>query len=887
MNRQIRFAHFLIIVIATLVSLAFPQLGEAHPMGNFSISHYAAIRIQSGYVEVRYFIDMAEIPTYQEVQTSGIIAQNGDPSLAPYLVQEAAALRGGLLLEINGTRVELIATNQSALFTPGAGSLPTMKLGIVYRAMIQNLVPGAAHQIHYVDQNFAGHTGWKEIIVNEGDRVSLINSSAPAVDRSAELSNYPTDLLNSPPQDLEANVSFSISPLSAVPDAAPKPDPQRKHTSPDLSSRSEARLSAPGVDLPPTVSASVPATMLPSTPRDQDQRSQADQSTSRVPIKLQANQQQTPRSKFTELVSGRNVGFWFLFPAALIAASLGALHALEPGHGKTIVAAYLVGSRGTPRHAVLLGLIVTAAHTAGVYLLGVITLYASRWIVPEQLYPWLAVISGLMIAGLASYMLLRAWTGEAADHSHEPGQSHTHWFAFLANRGAAEADVSVSVANQQQAIERTQALDQSQPSELRGESISLRQLLTLGITGGMVPCPAALVVLLSALSLHRVGLGLFLIVAFSLGLAAVLIVIGLLMVYARQIMARWRGDGAVVKRWLPMASAGFMLILGVGIAARAFVTTGIGSIVGSSALLTRAHLVSSLGIVLLGLFLGMRHSTDPDHVVAVSTIVSRERSIRHAALIGMLWGVGHTLTISVVGSAIILFGMVIPPRVGLSMEFSVAVMLILLGVLNLTGVIRWLTEKFTPAAQPLDASPQASSSTSQETVKKATFVGHGSCGERTGTISRAESSLLSSGASAPEVASTKVTASASRSSFGSVNRIIARFGSFQLLRPLFVGLVHGLAGSAAVALLVLSTIHSPLWAIAYLVVFGIGTVAGMMLMTTVIALPIAYTGNRFVRVGNYLGIASGIASTAFGLFLVYQIGLVDGLFTAQAHWIPR
>jgi high-affinity nickel-transport protein len=110
---------------------------------------------------------------------------------------------------------------------------------------------------------------------------------------------------------------------------------------------------------------------------------------------------------------------------------------------------------------------------------------------------------------------------------------------------------------------------------------------------------------------------------------------------------------------------------------------------------------------------------------------------------------------------------------------------------------------------------------------------------------------------------------------------------YQLLRPLFVGLVHGLAGSAAVALLVLSTIRSPLWAIAYLVVFGAGTVAGMMMMTTIIALPIAYTGNNFALAGNYLGVFSGVVSTAFGMFLVYQIGLVDGLFKAQAHWIPR
>ena len=337
----------------------------------------------------------------------------------------------------------------------------------------------------------------------------------------------------------------------------------------------------------------------------------------------------TPRSESAELVSSRNMSFWFLFTAAMIRRRARRLHALEPGHGKTIVAAYLVGSRGTPACG-LARLDCDGGATARVYLLGVITLYASRWIVPEQLYPWLGIVSGLMIAGLASYLFLRAWTGESADHSHDPGQSHTHWFSSLGKPRVAAAVSAAVVANETQTL------------EARASNIPLRQLLTLGITGGMVPCPAALVVLLSALSLHRVGLGLFLIVAFSLGLAAVLIVIGLLMVYARQFMARWKGDGVFAKRWLPVVSSGTMLVLGLGIAAQSLRSTGIG--IG---FLARGHVVWFVfGMVLLGLFLGMRHSTDPDHVVAVSTIVSRERSVRHAALIGVLWGVGHTLTIS-------------------------------------------------------------------------------------------------------------------------------------------------------------------------------------------------------------------------------------------------
>jgi hypothetical protein len=224
---------------------------------------------------------------------------------------------------------------------------------------------------------------------------------------------------------------------------------------------------------------------------------------------------------------------------------------------------------------------------------------------------------------------------------------------------------------------------------------------------------------------------------------------------------------------------------------------------------TAVHpLASFAAVVGLGLVLGMRHSTDPDHVVAVSTIVARERSIPKGALIGVLWGLGHTITIVAVGAGIILFKLAIPPRLGLSMELAVAAMLILLGVLNLTGVLNRVTHHFAP-----------------------------------------EPGL----------------------------------GLFHILRPLAIGLVHGLAGSAAVALLVLSMISSPAWAVAYLAVFGLGTVLGMMLMTTAMSVPIAFTGKGATRT---LSVISGLASICFGLFLVYQIGFVDGLFTAHVHWVP-
>ena len=265
--------------------------------------------------------------------------------------------------------------------------------------------------------------------------------------------------------------------------------------------------------------------------------------------------------------------------------------------------------------------------------------------------------------------------------------------------------------------------------------------------------------------------------------------------------------------------------------------------------------ITLVSIMVLGFFLGMRHATDPDHVIAVTTIVSRQRSFRQAALIGLLWGFGHTITIFVVGSAIILFGFVIPPRIGLTMELSVGLMLILLGILNLCGIMRWITEIFTPLP------PR------QHTH----FHGHGDYihshehGHTTGKQGYSEDATP----------------------VGWMDRTLGSMDFYQVLRPLVVGVVHGLAGSAAIALLVLTTIRVPGWAVLYLLVFGIGTVGGMMLITAAIAVPFTFSENRFARLHRGLGLASGLVSLIFGLFIVYQMGFVNGLFAQTPKWVPR
>ncbi len=230
-------------------------------------------------------------------------------------------------------------------------------------------------------------------------------------------------------------------------------------------------------------------------------------------------------------------------------------------------------------------------------------------------------------------------------------------------------------------------------------------------------------------------------------------------------------------------------------------------------------MITLLSLLLLGFFLGMRHATDADHVVAVTNIVSQQRSVRSAAWTGIFWGIGHSLTLLVVGGGILAFGLVVSKKLGMSLELSVAIMLIVLGLMNLNAAFHWFGDP-----------------------------GEAEC-------RHAEENAR-------------------------LDRWLGRFRTARALRPLLIGVVHGLAGSAAVALLVLPLIHTTAGAIAYLLVFGAGTIAGMMLITAAIALPVRYAAARSAGWHRVLGGITGATSFCFGAFLVYQIGFVEKLFLA-------
>ena len=311
------------------------------------------------------------------------------------------------------------------------------------------------------------------------------------------------------------------------------------------------------------------------------------------------------------------------------------------------------------------------------------------------------------------------------------------------------------------------------------------------------------------------------------------------MVYARRFMTRLQIDGPLTRRWLPVASSAFITVLGLTLAIQALSTVHL-----DVHLLSKERLGPILFVTGLGLILGMRHSTDADHVVAISTIVSKQRSIRNAAFIGSVWGMGHTITIFIVGSLIILFGVEIPPRLGLSMEFSVAVMLILLGVLNLTGVMQKVTAYFTPAV----ASP----------------------------------------------AELAATVASRRTSAAQEWKLTRELG--WPLRSLSMRPTPGHRSCSWAwrdprpwRCWSLSTIHNPVWATVYLLIFGAGTMIGMMCMTAAIAVPLAYAGDRFssaqplsrrcLRHGQSLFRIISRVSTRFSRRALHQSSSMDPAIT--------
>jgi len=489
------------LLVALLGGLP-PQAAQAHPLGNFTINHYSRIEPAGNAVHVFYVLDMAEIPTFQDKSKI-------DPNPDAYADAKVNELRGNLHLSLDGTPTALRVLTRTMSFPEGQGGLPTLRLEVVYAAELPTNANRPV-ELTYRDDNEVDRIGWREIVARPGtEQTEIQRSSVPQQDKSDELRMYPTDLLTSPLAVREARVTFVPGGVAPVPN----------QTNPTLAAINHTQVAFAGLA---TTDLSWQAVLL----------------------------------------------------ALAIAMFFGAQHALQPGHGKTIVAAYLVGSRGTPKHALFLGGTVTATHTAGVYLLGFVTLFLSKYIVPEKLYPVIGIGSGLLVVGMGGWLFFTRLRGVlqykrknaalAHVHDHGGGAIHSHHHDEHDHAPYSRHDHDHPHEDEQTGSSHSHgaAAHAHLPPGANGEPITWRSLLALGVTGGALPCPEALVVLLATMALGRVAFGLLLIVAFSVGLAGVLVGFGLLMVYARSWFRRVNLGSGLMPRLLSVASS--LVIVGAG-----------------------------------------------------------------------------------------------------------------------------------------------------------------------------------------------------------------------------------------------------------------------------------------------------------------------------------
>jgi nickel/cobalt exporter len=472
---------------AVFLAIVSPNRALAHPLGNFTINRYSRIEVYSDVVRVQYVLDVAEIPTFQQMASvdtdgDGLVS---DAEAQVFATKTAGDLAQNLSLQLHGESESLGLTASRATFPEGQGGLQTTRLTATYEAP----APSGLTTLGYRDGNYADRIGWREIVVLPSTGAKL-SGDFPTRDVSSALTNYPADQISSPLDT--SSVSFSFDATTAV-------------RAPALSD---------------------------------------------IPIAAKAPERSG--TAFASLINADSLTLKVIILALLAAFAFGALHAVEPGHGKTMVAAYFVGVKGTARQALSLGLIVAATHTVGVLAIGLLAIFGSQYILPETLYPWLSLASGLMVLALGLRLLAQRSGGRILHKlSHAlPFGYHHH------EHDHAPASASSGVP-------------------------PWKTLVAIGLADGLTPSPSALVVLLAAVSLHRIGLGIALIVSFSVGLATVLAGISLGLLFFRgamdglsrlasatrvpiisRIAPSLAGEGVIV-RALPMAGALALVAVGL------------------------------------------------------------------------------------------------------------------------------------------------------------------------------------------------------------------------------------------------------------------------------------------------------------------------------------
>jgi nickel/cobalt exporter len=469
MRRAVRAATVLALAGGALLAGPAPQ-ATAHPLGNFTVNTAVRLVVSPGEIRVHYALDMAELPTFQElseIDTDGDGSASG-PERDAWAARTATELVPTLHLEVGDRQVKLVPRASTAALRRGQAGLQVLRLDALFVAPVPD-----EGRILFRDVSFPERIGWHEVTATGSGGAAVSGSSVPLASPSDGLRGYPEGLLSSPLEIREAR--FSFSPGAQV---VPAGD--------------AAGSGRPGLE----------------------------------------------GGRLAALIGAAELSPAVVLLGLLAALAFGALHALAPGHGKTITAAYLIGAGTRVRHALGAGLAVSAMHTASVVLVGLLVLFAERLFPPERVYPWLGALAGAVAVLLGGSLLMTRLRGGSPAHraqDHDHGPIHRHGGRRSPQRGH--------------------------------RPLSRKGLAALAVSGGLLPSPTAVLVLVAAVAFQRVAFGVALLVAFGLGLAAALSAVGLLATRARDVLSdRFGGRLAAA---LPALSAAAIMVMGVAVTAQA------------------------------------------------------------------------------------------------------------------------------------------------------------------------------------------------------------------------------------------------------------------------------------------------------------------------------
>lgn len=478
-------------IFSLLVLTVLEVAAFAHPLGNFSVNQYSRLEVGKAEIKIRQVLDLAEIPTFQ-LKSDIDTDKDGvfsQTELDEFGQKISSGYIANLFLSINGQQIEIRETGRQVKVETGAGNLETLK--IMWDLFAPVSASAEQNKVAFQNNNYSERLGWREIVVNRTSGIEVFDSTAFGSGITDELKAYPEETLSSPLGERAAVFSFT---RGSFPDGA-KP----------LQNRDGHFTSA------------------------------------------------IQKDRLTDLISVPEITPVVALLGLLLAFGLGAFHAMSPGHGKAVVGAYLVGSKGTPKHAAFLGLTVTITHTLGVFALGLLTLFAANFILPETIMPFLSFFSGLIVLyiGLTMFktrLLSALGIREGEHHHHHGDHSHSH-----------------EDHHHQDHDNFTHTHDGHTHTHLPPDQITWKGLVALGVSGGLLPCPSALVLMLSAISLGRVGYGIVLTIAFSFGLAATLTAVGLAFLYVGKLFNGTKISQNPLVRSLPVVSAFVIACLGAAI----------------------------------------------------------------------------------------------------------------------------------------------------------------------------------------------------------------------------------------------------------------------------------------------------------------------------------